>query len=115
MRRLVFAMIILAVLWAATAAEATTIKYQLVPLGGSDYRYEWIAFNNPLSIDIVDFVIYFNDVLTPNGGSEPPEAINLAVYGDVPNWTEAVQPPSGGPTVATGPSTTRTTTSTRRP
>jgi hypothetical protein len=95
-------MIILAVLLAATVAEATTIKYQLIPLGGSDYRYEWLVINNPLSVDVTDFLIYFSDVLTPNGGLDPPEATNLAVYGDVPNWTESVQPPSAGPTNFSG-------------
>ncbi len=44
----------------ASPVKATTIQYQVTPLGGDDWRYDYIVSNDSLVTDINEFTIYFD-------------------------------------------------------
>ena len=98
------------------SANATSITYNLSSLGGNQWQYNYLINNNTLGSSIMDFLIYFPSVQSPDslnytllGGTAPggwslstfqPSAVNLGGFAEFSGGSIPVGNTLSGLTVA---------------
>jgi len=82
MRRAIHASLAALGLLLATWAHAVTVTFTVTPLGGTNWRYEYVVTNDTLSAPIEEFTIYF-----------APDRYSNLVAGATPGWDILVVQP----------------------
>ncbi|HEV8543140.1 MAG TPA: hypothetical protein VGR78_12165 [Verrucomicrobiae bacterium] len=94
--------------WAGASLQATTIDYNLVSLGGNQWKYTYTVENDTIAGAITDFLIYFpslsssdafnytlDSTITPtgwNGSLFAPSAVDLGGFAE---WSGGSIPAGG--------------------